>query len=125
MLCGRGALVIGGGLLYAWICKRTGGVGIPCLFHKITGFYCPGCGISRMCMALLELDFRAAFGYNAAVMILLPAAIVFGLRETVCWLRTGHFSETGAERAAQILAVILLVLFGILRNIPAFSFLAP
>lgn len=40
------------------------GIGIPCLFHRLTGLLCPGCGNSRAALALLRLDFAAAFGYN-------------------------------------------------------------
>ena len=28
--------------------------GIPCLFYKITGYQCPGCGITRALFSLLE-----------------------------------------------------------------------
>lgn len=40
------------------------GIGIPCLFYQVTGLKCPGCGNSRAAMALLRLDFAAAFSYN-------------------------------------------------------------
>lgn len=40
------------------------GIGIPCLFYRLTGLQCPGCGNSRAALALLRLDLTAAFGYN-------------------------------------------------------------
>ncbi len=40
------------------------GLGIPCLFHKITGYLCPGCGNTRAALALLRLDLGAALSYN-------------------------------------------------------------
>ena len=43
---------------------------IPCFFHKITGFYCPGCGITRMLLSLLHLDFYQAFRWNPFLFLL-------------------------------------------------------
>lgn len=41
------------GMLYCiWL--HCTGLGIPCLFYLWTGFKCPGCGITRMCLALLS-----------------------------------------------------------------------
>jgi hypothetical protein len=40
------------------------GIGIPCLFHQITGLQCPGCGNSRAALALMGLDIKGALGYN-------------------------------------------------------------
>ena len=59
---GAGVLLLCG-LAYAlWL--RVGGFGIPCMFHTLTGLDCPSCGVTRMCMALLRLDFEAAFFIN-------------------------------------------------------------
>ena len=40
------------------------GISLPCIFYQITGLQCPGCGNTRAAMALLRLDFAAAFEYN-------------------------------------------------------------
>lgn len=40
------------------------GTGIPCYYYSRFGRPCPGCGLSRMFLALFRLDFAAAFGYN-------------------------------------------------------------
>ena len=40
------------------------GIGIPCLFYRLTGLQCPGCGNSRAVMALLRLDFISALQFN-------------------------------------------------------------
>lgn len=38
--------------------------GTICLFHIITGFDCPGCGMTRAFHAMLQLDVVRAFRYN-------------------------------------------------------------
>ncbi len=40
------------------------GIGIPCLFRKLTGWLCPGCGNSRAVLALLRLDLAGALRCN-------------------------------------------------------------
>ncbi len=59
------------------------GFGLPCLFKQTLGLECAGCGLSRASAALLRLDFKAAFGYNAVwplylgyVLWALPAAVI-------------------------------------------------
>ena len=104
---------------------RVTGVGIPCPFHALTGWYCPGCGISRLCLALLRLDFSAALQSNAAVFALLPVGLVVLSAWAVRYIRTG---EQGLRRWQTVLIggmIVVLLLFGLLRNLPAFAFLAP
>lgn len=38
---------------------------IPCIVYQLTGLQCPGCGISRMLLAILHGDFRAAFFFSS------------------------------------------------------------
>lgn len=44
---------------------------LPCLFHIITGLYCPGCGAGRASYSILHGRFYAAFRYNPMYVILL------------------------------------------------------
>lgn len=37
---------------------------VPCAIKALTGFNCPGCGMTRAVLAALRLDFAAAFAYN-------------------------------------------------------------
>jgi hypothetical protein len=112
------------GLAYYGFVKLTGW-GLPCPFHLLTGWHCPGCGISRMFMALLELDFMGALGYNALVLVLLPFGVVFGLRRWIIYVKTGNTAPDRLETVLLIVATVLTLAFWILRNLPQFSFLAP
>ena len=39
-------------------------MGWPCLLRSVTGIPCPGCGLSRAWLAVLRLDFAAAFQHH-------------------------------------------------------------
>lgn len=92
---------------------------IPCLFHEITNFYCPGCGITRMFLALFKLDFYQAFRYNPLVFILLILSIVYFLVKKIGKL---NFK---LPNYIYYYLLFIVIIYGILRNIPLFSFLAP
>jgi hypothetical protein len=49
----------------------------PCIFHAVTGLYCLGCGGTRAVHSLLNGDIIKALGYNAFLVLLLPAALYF------------------------------------------------
>ena len=108
---------------YAFV--RLTGWGIPCLFYLLTGRFCPGCGVSRMCMALLELDLEGALRSNALVLSLLPVGLVLGLRRWILYIRTGSTEVDRLETVVLIPVGLLTAAFWILRNLPSFSFLAP
>jgi hypothetical protein len=54
----------------------TNGNGIPCIFKKLTGYPCPGCGITRSCAALSHLHFRDSIHFHVIPSILLIVAIL-------------------------------------------------
>lgn len=112
---GAGVLLLCG-LAYAlWL--RVGGFGIPCMFHTLTGLDCPSCGVTRMCMALLRLDFEAAFGYNAAIFCLLPLGIAVAARQTYIYVRYGRVRLERWATAAVVLMIVVLLVFGVVRNL--------
>lgn len=43
-----------------------------CPFLLATGHECPGCGSQRTIHSLLHLDFKAAFQYNAMIVLAIP-----------------------------------------------------
>ena len=123
-LCIKGGIRLLLGTAYYLFIRLTGW-GIPCMVNYFTGTYCSGCGITRMCMALVKLDFAAALHYNALVTLFLPFLAVFGLRRMVIYVRTGNSGPDRLESVLLTIAAILVVAFWILRNLPAFSWLAP
>ena len=94
-------------------------IGIPCIFYKITKLHCPGCGITRAIISLLKLDFYQAFRYNSLVIILLPLLLIYYL---YIWIFNG---KNKIPQYVWVILLIIIILYGILRNIPLFEFLAP
>ena len=110
-----GSVAIVGGI-YAIICTYTD-FRIPCVFHKITGFYCPGCGITRMCIALLHLDIKKAWSYNPLLMIVLPILIVLIGKIERRYIAVGSRKMKPMEKAITYILLAVLVIFGIVRNV--------
>lgn len=117
-------IVLAAGLGYYAFIKLTG-LGIPCLYNLTTGLHCPGCGVSRMCIALLQLDFATAFQSNAYLMVILPVLSVLGAIKWVQYLKNGRTVTYRWETPLYAVLLAGALIFGLLRNLPAFSFLAP
>lgn len=97
---------------------------IPCMLKLVTGLSCPGCGISRFFVELAHLRILSALRQNLAVAVLLPIWGVIGVIEF--WFNPRALGK--GSRLADVLtwgSVVVLVIFGILRNIPGFEFLLP
>ena len=118
------AIILAAGIAYSCVVRLTG-IGIPCLIKLITGRYCPGCGISRMFLALQEGDFSAAARYNLLVLCLLPFLLIFGIRRAVRFVKFGNTPADVIETSALVIAFAATVLFWVLRNTQTFAWLAP
>lgn len=97
------------------------GFGIPCVFNKITGLYCPGCGITRMIFSIIQLDFYQAFRYNPLVFIYLILFFILIIIRII--LKIPLNKEL--NKNIVIILLIITITFGILRNVPQFYYLIP
>lgn len=113
------------GLAYGGLCMAVGRPLIPCPFYAITGWYCPGCGVSRMCLALLRLDFAAAFQANRLLFLLLPLFAVVAIAFAVTYVRKGRLPDGPRLRLLWYGLAVVLIGYGVLRNLPGFAWLQP
>ena len=115
LLCGLLILATFGGA-YALFCFHFG-YGVPCLFNLATGLKCPGCGVTRMCLCLLRLDIAGAWEANPVLLVLLPFGLLLALRLAVRYVKSGSRRLTKAENVGVCAACVVLLIFGVVRNI--------
>lgn len=109
-------VLIAGLIYYIWLCVTD--IYIPCIFRKITGFKCPGCGITRMILSFVKLDFVDAFSANPFLFVVLPVMIVIYINNKIFYIRSGKQKEHGKfYKTMETLLLVAVVLFGIVRNI--------
>ena len=110
-----------------WFLYRFGNP-FPCVFHKLTGLYCPGCGAGRALSALLHLHLVDAIDYNVFFVMALPLAAYYLLKKYIVLVfhRDPLPIFSTSLRTYNIVMLVILG-FWILRNIPVFPFtlLAP
>jgi hypothetical protein len=119
-----GATVVGAGAVVFFFNPNTHGFYPVCLFHKLTGWNCPGCGGTRAVYALLHGNFPLALKDNALFVVLLAAAAGRGI-----WFAARRIQRQPAGNflPAKMLwaALAIAAIFTVLRNLPAFAFLSP
>ncbi len=100
-----------------------------CSFHVLTGWHCPGCGNTRATHALLHGDPLAAIRQNALFVVGLPFLLFWAFRSWMQWVcpqRVRALPFRWRQNYTHAI-VIVVVVFGVLRNIPIapFTWLAP
>jgi hypothetical protein len=115
LICGTSLGI--GGILYLKVLMPHFKIGIPCVFHELTGLYCPGCGITRTIVALLDFNLYQAFRYNMLIFAIIPLYIGY------VWMKYKGNGKYG--NAIMWMMVVMALLFGVLRNVPMFNWLAP
>ena len=95
---------------------------IDCPINRITGLYCTGCGITRMLLSIIQLDFYQAFRYNPLIFLSIPVIIVF-IIDKIITKKEPLYNKIPTK--IWIIIIVILIVYGILRNIPFFDFLAP
>lgn len=92
------------------------GLWLPCPFHVLTGLECPGCGVTRMCLALLRLDLAGAWQANPGLLLLSPLILGLVVWQVADYVRTGSRRPKAAQQILGWVLVVLVVGYGVLRN---------
>jgi hypothetical protein len=93
-----------------------------CPLYELTGFACPGCGLTRGFHALFHGDVPTALGFNA----LLPVwavIISYGWVSLLLYAIRGKGLPMWPTNPNFLWTfMIVLLVFGVLRNIPVYPF---
>lgn len=91
----------------------------PCLFNKLTGYYCPGCGNTRAVLAIMSGKILKSIGYNPLPTLLLCIAVVHYI-----WTLRGK--KPPLSGAFVLITMSIMLIYYILRNfIPISPYLPP
>ena len=123
LLAGVAAAGILSGAATVWYFDPTKVSFLPvCPLFAMTGFACPGCGLTRGFHALSHGDVIGALDYNA----LLP---IFAFLVGAGFLSLVYFAVKGSRLpvnlyhpAALWISLVLLLTFGVVRNFPWYPF---
>ena len=104
------------GIAYAIWFSFTG-IGIPCPIRALTGYRCPGCGITHCAVNLLHGRVREAYAANQFVFILAPFGLIYGLWRAIRYIRVGSEEISIPETVVFAILLILAIAFAFYRNI--------
>lgn len=109
-----GLAILLGFLYFVWL--RVTNLGIPCVFRKVTGLLCPGCGITTMILCLSRLDWEGAYAAN-------PFLLVTGVPLLADLIWCGQLRCHGKDipRWNDLLLTVYMAFllgFGVWRNLP-------
>lgn len=111
-----GGILLACGLLYGWLCVHTG-VAVPCVFYQITGYSCPGCGVTRMCLNILKGNIPEAIRCNPALFFsLLPLLFVFA-DSIIRYIKNGERKLRRWQEIVLYIVIAVLLIHGVIRNI--------
>ena len=95
-----------------------------CIFRFLTGFTCPGCGITRALHQVLHGHFINAFTLNPLFVLFSPLLLFALLRYTVIVMR-GGVPRQNVVPAFYLYALFFVILsFWIFRNTPYYPFVS-
>ncbi len=110
------AILLVAGCAYGILLHYTG-IGLVCPVRFVTGLKCPGCGVTHMCLALMRLDFAAAFMANPALFLSAPLLMIIFIPYLAGYIRTGSRQMSSWQNTVLWICITFLVLYGIVRNV--------
>ena len=104
------------GLAYALFIQCTGH-GIPCVFRLVTGYRCPGCGMTHAAMALIHGQPKVAFRENPLSLSVVPLLLLYGAYRAEVYIRTARTDFRKWEIVFLGVLWVVVLLFWLLRNL--------
>ncbi len=123
VLAAAGVVAMPAGSAVVWYFDPTKAGFFPvCPLYSMTGLACPGCGLTRGFHALFHGDLLTAMDYNALIPLFV---LIFGLIFVSLFMtavRGRGFLKIDQSPKILIGFFALLIVFGVLRNLPFYPF---
>jgi len=103
--------------IFVYFSNPSNGPIIPCIFNKITGLFCPGCGMSRAVHSIFKFNFNQAIRYNGLILIIPPMLVFYYL-----------LNNSNSRKLSKIILILMIVIslgYGFIRNTETFSYMSP
>lgn len=115
MLKQIGLILIVGSIYLAFVLKTE--QGIPCIFYRITGLKCPGCGMTHAMIEIWKGNYKAALQYNALSLTIFPLVCLYLLYR---FIHTELNKKEGFhiwEYAVLVVLLFITIGYAWLRNL--------
>ena len=99
-----------------WIIYRMIGQGLPCLFHLITGLYCPGCGGTRACRYLARGEIVQSLWYHPLVIYMAVIGTVEAVTYVLARVRKKPQLYLGHLVTFTNIGVVIVIVNMIVKN---------
>lgn len=96
--------------------RKVFGFGFPCLFHTLTGLYCPGCGGTRAVRSLLRGDLRMSAQYHPLVLYVIFVVLLEIILRTAPGKRKRSMNREKRYRIFILTGVALVAANWIFKN---------
>lgn len=93
-----------------------------CPLYSLTGIACPGCGLTRGFHALFHGDVMTALDYNALIPLFVLLFAFFLISMLLVAVRGRGFPKWAYSPKPLFGFFVLLMVFGVLRNLPYYPF---
>ncbi len=102
------------GLAAVW--KPSDTESVICVFRRVTGHWCPGCGLTRGVLAMLRGNVTTSFAYHPLAIVFLVQFVAYA-----AWRISGRQVSTDNRRTILIAnTVALLLVFGYRSTLGSF-----
>jgi len=97
-----------------------------CIFKKLTGYYCAGCGLTTGLYFLFNGDITGAMSRNILIVTLIPAAFLYYIVRKILITFSDYYSKR-YDLYVILFFTFSVIAFTVMRNIPYsfFYFLRP